>query len=176
MSFGSKLAPVPADFSIGKVSNLNIFLLQNVFFMQVIQWTVIESENDDYILGNVATERRRKPVAVTLTRNHTSDFVEHQSLLMRFDFQSKKADQRDGIYWSHLSYINISTKKILLEFSRRSTLPQKFEDCTVNFLLRFISSLNLFLDRFNCPRCYSKYFRVRPLHRFTKYNYRFCST
>ncbi|CAF4416742.1 unnamed protein product, partial [Rotaria magnacalcarata] len=56
--------------------------------------------------------RRRKPITVTLTRNHTSDFVEHQSLLMRLDLSSKKDQQRDGIYWSHLSYINISMKKI----------------------------------------------------------------
>ncbi|CAF4846865.1 unnamed protein product, partial [Rotaria magnacalcarata] len=80
------------------------------------QWTVTECESDEHLIANVITERRRKPITVTLTRNHTSDFVEHQSLLMRLDLSSKKDQQRDGIYWSHLSYINISMKKILIEF------------------------------------------------------------
>jgi hypothetical protein len=102
--------------------------------IQVVQWTVSECENDEYLIGNVVSERRRKAISVTLTRQHTSDFVEHQSLLMRLDLSSKKGEQRDGIYWSHLSYINISMKKLLIEFCRRSTLPQKFEDCTVDFL------------------------------------------
>ncbi|CAF0917235.1 unnamed protein product [Rotaria sp. Silwood1] len=74
---------------------------------------VIECENDEYLIGNVITERRRKPITVTLTRYHTSDFVEHQSALMRLDLSSNKDKQRDEIYWSHLSYINISMKKIL---------------------------------------------------------------
>ncbi|CAF4892498.1 unnamed protein product, partial [Rotaria socialis] len=56
MTFGSKLAPVPADFSIGKV----------------IQWTVTECESNEHLIANVITERRRKPITVTLTRNHTS--------------------------------------------------------------------------------------------------------
>jgi hypothetical protein len=110
----------------------------------VIQWTVTECENDEYLIGNVKSERRRKLIPVTLTRNHTSDFLEHQSLLMRYDLSVKKDQQRDAIYWSHLSYINISMKKILIEFSRRSTLPQKFEDCTVNF---YFSSFFFFFYR-----------------------------
>ncbi|CAF4465897.1 unnamed protein product, partial [Adineta steineri] len=85
MTFGSKPAIVPADFSIGKV----------------IQWTVTECENDEHLIGNVVTERRRKPVSITLTKYHTSDFVEHQSLLMRLDLSTNKTQQRDGIYWSH---------------------------------------------------------------------------
>lgn len=97
-----------------------------------MQWTVTESENEEHLIGNVITERRRKPIAVTLTRNHTSDFVEHQALMMRFDLSTKKDKERDGIYWSHLSYINISMKKLFVEFCRRSTLPQKFEECIVS--------------------------------------------
>ena len=62
---------------------------------------------------------------------------------MRYDLSAKKDQQREGIYWSHLSYVNISMRKILIEFSRRSTLPQKLEDCTVN-LSSFQSS---FLDQ-----------------------------
>ncbi|CAF1205761.1 unnamed protein product [Rotaria sp. Silwood1] len=92
VTFGSKLVPVPADFSIGKVSHFIVF---------------------DCIKVNFCLERRRKPITVTLTRYHTSDFVEHQSALMRLDLSSNKDKQRDEIYWSHLSYINISMKKIL---------------------------------------------------------------
>ncbi|CAF3070586.1 unnamed protein product [Rotaria socialis] len=134
MTFGSKLAPVPADFSIGKV----------------IQWTVTECESNEHLIANVITERRRKPITVTLTRNHTSDFVEHQSLLMHLDLSSKKDQQRDGIYWSHLSYINISMRKILIEFCRRSTLPQKFDDCIVGSIvpgvIQNIFEYGLFID------------------------------
>ncbi|CAF0790648.1 unnamed protein product [Rotaria sordida] len=134
MTFGSKLALVPADFSIGKI----------------IQWTVTECESDEYLIGNVITERRRKPITVTLTRYHTSDFVEHQSLLMRLDLSSKNDQQRDGIYWSHLSYINISMKKILIEFCRRSILPQKFDDCIVGSIIpgvvQNIFEYGLFID------------------------------
>jgi hypothetical protein len=158
MTFGSKLAPVPADFSIGKVSNLIFFCFMKLVSVQIVQWTVTECENDDHLIGNVITERRRKPITVTLTRYHTSDFVEHQSLLMRLDFSSNKDQQRDGIYWSHLSYINISMKKILIEFCRRSTLPQKFEDCTVNFPLTIFFIKAFSLGRINYSRCYSKYF------------------
>ncbi len=103
----------------------------------MIQWTVTECENDDHLIGNAISERRRKAIPVTLTRPHTSDFLEHQALLMRYDLSLKKDQQREGIYWSHLSYINISMKKILIEFCRRSTLPQKFEDCTVNYFFIF---------------------------------------
>ena len=134
MTFGSKLAPIPADFSIGKI----------------IQWNVTEYENDDYLIGNTKSERRRKAIPVTLTRNHTSDFLEHQGLLMNYDLSIKKEQQREGIYWSHLSYINISMKRMLIEFSRRATLPQKFEDCTVSFHLFFLDKINIFfwcLDR-----------------------------
>lgn len=106
--------------------------------VQVIQWTVAECENEEYLLGNAVSERRRKPIPVTLTRNHTSDFLEHQSLLMSHEFGSKKDQQREGIYWAHLSYINISTRKILVEFARRSTFPQTFEDCTVIHPFLFI--------------------------------------
>lgn len=102
--------------------------------MQVVQWTVTECENDEHLIGNVLSERRRKAIAVTLTRNHTSDFVEHQALLMRLSLTANKDQQREGIYWSHLSYINISMKKLLVEFCRRSTLPKKFEDCAVFIL------------------------------------------
>ncbi len=140
MTFGSKLAPVPADFSIGKV----------------IQWTVSECENDEHLTGSAISERRRKPIPVTLTRNHTSDFLEHQALLMRYDLSIKKDQQREGIYWSHLSYINISMKKILIEFSRRSTLPQKFEDCTVNLFLfdfLFLIKFSFRLDRLSQESC-----------------------
>ncbi|CAF1207825.1 unnamed protein product [Adineta steineri] len=134
MTFGSKPAIVPADFSIGKV----------------IQWTVTECENDEHLIGNVVTERRRKPVSITLTKYHTSDFVEHQSLLMRLDLSTNKTQQRDGIYWSHLSYINISMKKLIIEFCRQSTLPQKFEDCTVGSIvpgvIQNIFEYGLFID------------------------------
>ncbi len=114
---------------------------------------------------------------MTLTRNHTSDFLEHQALLMRYDLSVKKDQQREGIYWSHLSYINISMRKILIEFSRRSTLPQKLEDCTVNllFFLTFFSQLNFHLDRINNSRSCSEYFRLWSFHRSTEYNHRFCS-
>lgn len=50
---------------------------------------------------------------------------------MHYEFALKKSQEYQGIYWSHLSYINISTRKILTEFCQRSTLPQNFEDYTV---------------------------------------------
>lgn len=91
-----------------------------------------DTENDEHFDGIVMIERKRKTVLpVTLTKNHASDFVEHQSLIMRLDLASNQTQQHDAIYWTHLSYINISMRKILVEFCRRSSLPQKFEDCIV---------------------------------------------
>jgi len=54
---------------------------------------------------------------------------------MRYDLSLKKSKKYDGIYWSHLSYINISMRKIFIEFCQRSTLPQKFEDCTIGLII-----------------------------------------
>ncbi|CAF0899094.1 unnamed protein product [Adineta ricciae] len=120
MTFGSKLAAVPRDFSIGKV----------------VCWIVSECENDEYLTGIALDEDRpKKALTVTLTKNHTSDFIEHQALLMRVDLSKKSTQQRQGIFWSHLSYINISMKKTLVEFCERSTLPQKFEDCIVGSIV-----------------------------------------
>jgi hypothetical protein len=99
--------------------------------LQVIQWTVTDCDHDEHVIGNAISQRRRNGIPVTLPRIHTSDFVEHQSLEMRLDLPVNRTQQRDGIYWSHLSYISISMKKIFIDFCRHATLPQKFEDCTV---------------------------------------------
>lgn len=56
---------------------------------------------------------------------------------MRYELSLKKTEKYQGIYWSHLSYINISMRRILIEFCQRSTLPQKFEDYTVNLTFFF---------------------------------------
>ena len=140
-----------------------------------MQWNVAECEQEDHLIGNVMTERRKRSLTVTLTRIHTSDFIEHQSLIMRLDLAVDKDRAREGIFWSHLSYINISMKKILIEFCRRSTVPQKFQDCTVGQSLFIAFSSDLYSGWVNGSRRGAEHLRLRSFHWSPEYDRGLCS-
>ncbi|CAF1237917.1 unnamed protein product [Didymodactylos carnosus] len=132
VAFGTKLAAVEEDFSIGKIT----------------KWKANNSGTEGHISGIVLTNEKI-PLFVYLSKTHLTDFVEHQTFLLNYGYNNSELE-REGIYWSRTSFVNISMRRILIDYCKHNILPQTLEECTTGLMIpgvvQNIFEYGLFID------------------------------